>query len=150
MPLRLNSPLPSLSGAVEWQNGQTGLLVGVPVLVYFWSVSCRVCRDNMPRLQMWRTEFVPYGLKMIAIHAPRQESDTDLMKVLKLIKEFGIVEPCAIDNRHDLMAIFENRFWPAYFLFDREGKLRRRTTGDAGILILQPVLEQLIRENQPA
>lgn len=148
MPLRLNSSMPELTGITEWVHGTPEIKPGQPLLIYFWAVSCHICHENMPHLAAWREKFVPLGLQMVAIHAPRQPEDTELQKVYEQIEEFQMREVCGIDNQHILMNRFENQFWPAYFLYDGEGKLRRRTAGNAGLSMLEPILEQLVNESQ--
>ena len=145
MPMRLKTPMPSLDGVTEWLNGEPDLeaLKGKPLLVYFWAVSCHICHENMPKLQAWREEFGPKGLNMIAIHCPRMQSDTDVEKVKETLKEYGIVEPCGVDNKHLVKKAFDNDLWPAYFIFDSEGLLKRRAAGNAGISMLEPILEKM-------
>ena len=145
MPMRLKTPMPPLDGVTEWLNAEPDLeaLKGKPLLIYFWAVSCHICHENMPKLQTWREEFVPKGLNMIAIHCPRMQSDTDLEKVKEALKEYGIVEPCGIDNKHAVKKAFDNDLWPAYFIFDSEGLLKRRAAGNAGLSMLEPILEKM-------
>ncbi len=145
MPMRLKTPMPSLEGVTEWVHGEPDLdaLKGEPVLVYFWATSCHICHDNLPKLQAWRDEYLPKGLKMISIHCPRMKSDTDIEKVKASIEECGIVESCGIDNLHKLKQAFDNDLWPAYFLFDREGNLKRRAAGNAGLSMLEPILAEM-------
>ncbi len=97
----------------------------------------------MPKLQAWREEFGPKGLNMIAIHCPRMKSDTDVEKVKEALKEYGIVEPCGVDNKHLAKKAFDNDLWPAYFIFDSEGLLKRRAAGNAGLSMLEPILEKM-------
>lgn len=146
MPMRLRTPLPPLDGVTEWLNGKPDLEAAEsqPLLVYFWAVSCHICHDNMPKLQAWRDQYVPKGLKMIAIHCPRMKTDTDLEKVKSSLKEYGIVEPCGVDNMHKAKKAFDNELWPAYFLFDREGNLKCRSAGNAGLAMLEPKLDQML------
>jgi thiol-disulfide isomerase/thioredoxin len=143
--MRLRTPLPSLDGVTEWLNGEPDLeaVKGSPLLVYFWAVSCHICHENMPKLKDWREKFVPNGLKMIAIHCPRMKSDTDVEKVKEAMAEYGIVEPCGVDNLHKVKNAFDNDLWPAYFIFDEEGNLKRRAAGNAGISMLEPILEKM-------
>ena len=146
MPMRLRTPLPSLDGVTEWLNNEPDLegSKGQPLLVYFWAVSCHICHDNMPALQTWREEYVPKGLKMVAIHCPRMKADTDINKVQSAIKEYHIDEPCGVDNMHKAKKAFDNELWPAYFLFDKEGNLKCRAAGKAGLSMLEPKLEQML------
>lgn len=145
MPMRLKTPLPSLDGVTEWIHGEPDLEAaeGKPLLVYFWAVSCHICHDNMPKLQTWREKYVPKGLKMVAIHCPRMKADTDIDKVKAAVEKYGIVEPCGVDNLHKVKKAFDTELWPAYFIFDEEGKLIRRAAGNAGLSMLEPILEKM-------
>lgn len=146
MALRTGAPMPELIGATTWRNGEMGkgALAGSPVLIHFWSLSCSVCKDNLPRLTEWKAKYGPHGLKVVAVHMPREEEETDLSKVVAALEQFGITEPCAIDNKHTLTQAFGNhQAWvPYYFLFDSDGSLKSRGAGQAAADVLQDVLER--------
>ncbi len=149
MPLRTGTPLPELDGATEWVNGEahSAELVGSPTLVHFWAMSCHICHDNMSTIQRWRKEYAAQGLKVVGVHMPRQPEDTDVEKVKREIEALGIEEPCAIDNEHTIGERFQSQYWPAYFLFDKEGALRGRAAGDAGISLLEGSLKRVMEAN---
>jgi thiol-disulfide isomerase/thioredoxin len=74
--------MPRLDGATE-RLGATEAhaeteSVGQPTLIHFWSMSCGICRDNMPRVCEWRDELKDRGLRVIAVHMPRYESDRNV------------------------------------------------------------------------
>jgi thiol-disulfide isomerase/thioredoxin len=149
MPLRTGTPMPDLSGATEWLNGECpslDSLAGYPVLVHFWAISCHICHENMPSVNRWREEYGTKGLKVIAMHMPRQEEDTDVSKVRAKLSEMNITEPCGVDNMHTVAERYLNQFVPAYFLFDRDGKLRSRSAGDAGISLVEGAMKRLFEE----
>lgn len=151
MPLKTGADIPSLEAATEWINGEVGAgdLIGAPTVVYFWAVSCYICKDNMPKLQEWREK---YGddLQMVGIHMPRQEDDTQIELVQKAIADYSIPDPIGVDNTHGVGEAFENAFWPAYFLFDAEGKLRSRTAGDVGLNLMDRAIEKVMDEFKAA
>ena len=146
MPLKIGTPLPELTGAAEWLNGEVKRedLIGSPVLVHFWAVSCSICHDNMSKLAEWRESYKAKGLKVVAIHKPRQEEDTNIEWVKKEVFMMKITEPCAIDNLHTMSDNFQNEFLPAYFLFDAEGNLRGRAAGYAGLKMIEAPLQKLL------
>jgi thiol-disulfide isomerase/thioredoxin len=147
MPMRLGTPLPSLEGATEWFNAEGFTPDNVknrPLLVHFWAVSCHICHEVMPEVVNYRDIYKDYGLKLIGVHMPKQESDTDLTKVKQDIEEYGITQPVAIDNLHRITESFQNQFVPAFFLFDAEGKLFFRAAGDKGFQNLKPKIEQML------
>jgi hypothetical protein len=145
MSLRLNTPMPGLAGATEWINSQPDpvSLAGQPALVYFWSVSCHICHENMPKLAAWRSLYEPKGLRLIAIHVPRQEQDTDVAGVRAASAALQVNDPCGVDNLHAVRSAFAAAHLPSYFLFDRAGLLRGRTGGDAGLDLLENPLKRL-------
>lgn len=145
MPMRTGTPMPELVGAQQWFNDEPPTreeLVGSPILVHFWAVSCHICHENMPAVTRWKEEFGPRGLKVIAIHMPRQESDTELVRVIEDAEKMHIMEPCAVDNQHTIAEAFQNEFVPAYYLFDREGNMRSRAAGHAGTSMLEAALKR--------
>lgn len=146
MPMRTGTPLPDLSGATEWINSTANRadLVGSPLLVHFWAVSCHVCHDNMPTVAAWREQYAANGLKVVAVHMPRQPEDMDVERVRADAASMGITEPLAVDNTHGVADAFQNEFVPAYFLFDAEGNLRSRAAGYTGLSMLEGALKRVL------
>ena len=156
MPMRIGTQMPSLDGATEWfgatQAHAEAESAGHPTLVHFWSVSCGICKDNMPRVSEWRDEKATEGLRVIAVHMPRYEADTDTEAVREAIAIYKITEPCAVDNRHTLREAFQNDqgYVPAYYLFDAEGKLRGFAAGERGLNMIAPVIERVLAARREA
>ena len=144
--LRSGSPLPSFEGATRWLNREiaTAELVGRPAFVQFWAISCHLCKENQPVVRQWRAQLAPRGVAFVAVHMPRQASDTREDQVEAAARAHGIDEPIAIDNEHVIGDRFEtDGLWPVYFLFDAEGKLRARAAGAAGLGVLGAALERI-------
>src|SRR5687768_10776461 len=156
MGMRIGTEMPSLDGATEWFNGTQAHaeaeVKGQPTLVHFWSVSCGMCKDNMPRVSQWRDELKEQGLRVVAIHMPRYEADTDVEAVRNAISTYGITEPCAVDNEHKLREAFQNDqgYVPAYYLFDAEGKLRGFAAGERGVDFLKATLDRVLAQSAKA
>ena len=147
MPLKSGSPIPELEGATEWFNGTVTKddLAGGIALIYFWALSCHICKENMPVLREWVRDYTPKGVRFVSIHMPRQESDTHIADVKSAIENLGITEPVAIDNDHTIGERFETTgFWPYYFIFDKEGAMRGRAAGHAGLKTIENTLKRLI------
>ena len=150
MPMRIGTQMPSLEGATEWFNA-TGAHAaeeakGRPVLVHFWSVSCGLCKENLPRVAEWREGRAEEGLRVIAVHMPRYEADQDVEAVRDAVAEYDIKEPCAVDNEHRLRDAFQNEqgYVPAYYLFDAEGNLRGFAAGEYGLKVIGPALDRVL------
>lgn len=152
MPMRIGTEMPRLDGATEWLNATQehaeSEAQSHPTLVHFWSVSCGTCKENLPRVAEWRDGKNENGLRVIAIHMPSYEADTDVEVVRDAVARHGITEPCAVDNEHRLKTAFQNEqgFVPAYYLFDAEGKLRSFAAGERGLDMLQSALERMLNQ----
>lgn len=149
MAMNIGTGMPSLEGATEWFNATKSQVEstckGHPVLVYFWAVSCGICKESLPQVAKWRDTYKESGLRVIAIHMPRYEEDTDIEVVRASIARLNISEPCAIDNEHELRDAFQNEHGhtPFYYLFDAQSKLVALAAGERGVSSIGPVLEQL-------
>jgi thiol-disulfide isomerase/thioredoxin len=156
MGMRIGTEMPSLDGATEWFGGTQASAeaeaAGRPTLVHFWSMSCGMCKDNLPRVAEWRDQLKEKGLRVIAVHMPRYETDTDVEGVREAIASYDINEPCAVDNDHTIKDAFKNEqgYVPAYYLFDGEGKLRSFAAGERGLDLLKATLDRVMNQAQPA
>ncbi|HXD32154.1 MAG TPA: redoxin domain-containing protein [Pyrinomonadaceae bacterium] len=155
MAMRIGTEMPALDGATEWFGGTQAhaeaLAQEGPTLVHFWSVSCGMCKENLPRVAAWREEKKADGLRVIAIHMPRYEADTDVEGVREAIAKYEITEPCAVDNQHKLRDAFQNEhgYVPAYYLFDAERKLRSFAAGERGLDMLSAALDRVLAQPKP-
>lgn len=149
MPMRIGDAMPPLDGATSWFNGSLEKIQeqikGKPTLVHFWAVSCGICKDKMPQLSELKAKYGALGLQAIAVHMPRYEADTDLDAVKEAIEANGISEPTAVDSLHKLKDAFLNeQGWvPVYYLFDAEGKMKTRATGEFGISVVTTALDKM-------
>lgn len=151
MPLRMDSDMPSLEGGTDWFNSRPidrDSLKGHPVLIHFWSISCGTCKEAFPDVENWIKEYSPKGLKVISVHMPRQESDTNLDAVKECIQEYKVHQPCVVDNWHSITDAFENKFVPAYYLFDSNLKMRHFSAGEKAPKMVGPALERLLDQQE--
>ena len=116
--------------------------------VHFWSKSCPSCHANMPHVQKLRDEYGPKGLEVISVHRPMGEFDLDEEKILEVAKDLGITEKLIFDNDHSIGDELKVDAWPTYFLFDKEGKMRRHARGNFGVRIIEQALIRLFGEDE--
>jgi len=150
MPMRIGTPMPLLEGATEWLNSSAAEALkdaeGHPVLIHFWSVSCGMCKDNLPRVAEWRQKYRDAGLRIVAVHMPRYPEDTNVDAVRVTAGTYGIIDPLAVDNEHKLRDAFqnENGYVPAYYLFDDQHKLKSFAAGEYGVKVIEPAIERIV------
>jgi thiol-disulfide isomerase/thioredoxin len=149
MALRMGNQMPSLTGGVEWFNSQPLKeqdFAGSPTLIHFWAISCGSCKESLPDLNNWLEKYGPQGLKILSIHMPRQESDTDVAAVKEAVDDYKIKQPCVVDNWHTIADAFGNKYVPAFYLFDDESKLRHFQAGERAAKMVEPVIERVLNE----
>lgn len=147
MPLRMDADLPSLDGGTDWFNSpgvKDEDLAGHPVLIHFWALSCGVCKESLPDLNRWVDEYGPKGLKIVSIHMPRQESDTNVPAVKECLEEWEVKQPCVVDNWHTITDRFENKYVPALYLFDADHKMRHFQAGEKAVKMTEPVVQRVL------
>lgn len=148
--MRLRDPLPSLDGAVRWINGarpSSSDLLDRPVLVHFWSMSCHLCHDLAEHVVAWQERYRRLGLVLVAVHQPRAPEDADADKVAADgLERMRIAHRIAIDSRLEIVQRFDNQFLPAYYLFDREHRLRHFQAGDKGYDLIESAIERVVAE----
>ena len=150
--MKLREQMPELSGATEWLNGQVTKeeLVGeIPTLIHFWSVSCHLCKEAMPQVNQFRDDYKG-KLNVIAVHMPRSEDDLKLDLIKETAAEHGIIQPIFVDSEHKLTDAFENQYVPAYYVFDKEGKLRHFQAGGSGMKMLEKRVNRVLDEMEKA
>ncbi|MCA1027607.1 MULTISPECIES: TlpA disulfide reductase family protein [Cytobacillus] len=146
--MKLRAPMPELTGATEWLNGQVTkeeLIGEKPTLIHFWSISCHLCKEAMPQVNQFRDEYSE-KLNVIAVHMPRSEDDLDLEEIKKVAAEHDITQPIYVDSEHKLNDAFENQYVPAYYVFDKEGVLRHFQAGGSGMKMLTKRVNRVLDE----
>ncbi len=146
MALRLRAEMPEIKEVTEWVNGEVFKedLLGKPALIHFWSISCGMCKKSLPDVNKLREKYPQ--LKLVGIHMPRSEKDTDVDVVKENIVKYELKHPQGIDNSHRVVDAFENEFVPAYYLFDEKGQLRHRSAGEKAMSMLERPLERVLGE----
>ncbi|WP_027416923.1 redoxin domain-containing protein [Aneurinibacillus terranovensis] len=144
--MKLRDEMPEFSGVTEWVNGEVTKeeLKGQPALVHYWSISCHTCKETLPQLNQWRDYYKDQGLRVVSIHMPRSEKDTQIEPVKEAIKHYELTHPVAIDNSHALVDAYENQYVPAYYLFDKDLKLRHYQAGEKGLKMLEKRLDRIL------
>lgn len=146
--MHLYDTLPEFERAAYLLNGKVrknDMDGSRPTLVHFWAVSCRLCKEAMPIVQAIRDKHEG-KLTVLAIHMPASEADLNVEQVKETAVALNITEPLFIDNHHELADAFNNRYIPAYYVFDKFGKLRHYQIGDSGTDLLERRIDRVLAE----
>jgi len=148
-PLPVEGTLPSLAGATGWLNSpplDAQALRGKVVLVDFWTYSCINCLRAMPYVREWAERYRDHGLVVIGVHAPEFAFERNLANVQRAVKDLKVTYPVAIDNDFAIWRGFNNKYWPAHYFIDAQGRIRAHHFGEGNYAQSEQVIRQLLRE----
>lgn len=117
---------PEFRGIAEWINSDPLTLEslrGKVVLVDFWTYSCINCIRTQPYLNAWYDRYHDQGFEIIGVHAPEFAFEKDPSNVQRAVTDAAIKYPVALDNDFKTWAAYKNRYWPAKYLIDQNGKV---------------------------
>ena len=143
------SELASLSSATEWINSPPLTAEGLQgriVLVQFWTYSCINWIRTLPYVRAWDRKYRDKGLVVIGVHAPEFEFERQLTRVRRAAESFGVDYPVAVDNDFAIWRAFENRYWPALYLIDGQGRVRYRHFGEGDYERSERIIQELLEE----
>lgn len=119
--------MPTIEGIEGWINTDALTnedLEGKVVLIDFWTYSCINCIRTLPYITDWWSKYEDDGLVILGVHTPEFAFEKEYDNVVEAAAKHGIEFPIAQDNDYVTWRNFNNRYWPAKYLFDQEGNLR--------------------------
>ena len=128
-------PLPEFSGIrpADWFNSaplRVADLRGQVVLVDVWTFDCWNCYRSFAWLKDLEAGLAGQPFRVIGIHSPEFAHERDPARVAAKIAEFDLHHPVMMDNDLAYWRALGNRFWPAFYLVDKDGRIRHRHVGE--------------------
>jgi thiol-disulfide isomerase/thioredoxin len=139
----------------QWLNSKPltwEALQGKVVLLDIWTFGCWNCYRSFPWLNALEEEYEDKGLQVIGIHTPEFEHEKDRDAVIEKMKTFNIKHPVMLDNDFSYWKKLGNRYWPTFYLVDKQGRLRgyyigETHAGDKNAKAIEKQVKQLLKEN---
>jgi cytochrome c biogenesis protein CcdA len=119
-------PAPELKDIQGWINSnplKIADLKGKVVLVDFWTYSCINCVRTLPYITEWDKKYRDKGLVIIGVSAPEFEFEKNANNVKASAIAHGLKYPIALDNNLSTWSNFNNQYWPAHYLIDKNGQV---------------------------
>jgi thiol-disulfide isomerase/thioredoxin len=138
---------PEFKGIDHWINSKPltmAQLRGKVVLLEFWTYSCINCVHVMPYVKQWHKRYQDKGLVVIGVHTPEYAEEKILGNVQSAVKRFGIEYPVAQDTNYETWNAYNNRFWPALYLIDRDGRVAYDHFGEGAYAQTEARIQQLL------
>ncbi len=143
-------PAPAFTGIQQWLNGSPqslAALKGKVVLVDFWTYSCINCIRNDVYLERWYNTYKNDGFVVVGVHAPEFSFEQVPANVAKALKDQGISYPVGLDNNLATWNAYNNQSWPAGYLIDASGNVRRVHEGEGDYTQSEQAIRALLTEN---
>lgn len=143
------APAPEFAGIDHWFNSQPLTIAGLRgrvVLVEFWTHECINCLHVLPHTKALYDKYARDGLVVIGVHTPEYDEERDPANVKAAIARHGITWPVAMDNGYQTWNAYGNRFWPALYLIDRDGRVVYSHFGEGNYEETEARVRQLLEE----
>lgn len=141
---------PEYVGLENWINSDPLSIEkqrGKVVMVDFWTYSCINCIRNNPYLITLYEKYKDKGFEIVGVHAPEFAFEKNPANVEKAVRDQNIPYPVALDNSFKTWAAYQNRSWPAYYLVDATGKVRKVHEGEGEYEKTEQAIRELLIEN---
>jgi hypothetical protein len=147
--LPVEGNVPSLGGATGWLNSPPLTpkgLRGKVVAVDFCTYTCINWLRTLPYVRAWSERYAGDGLVTIGVHTPEFSFERNDEYIRRALAEMRVEYPIAIDSDYAVWDAFANRYWPALYLADAEGRIRYHKFGEGDYEESERVIQQLLRE----
>lgn len=146
-------PAPEFSGITNWLNTEKPIrlqdLKGKVTLIDFWTYSCINCIRTLPYVTKWYDTYKDQGFVVIGVHTPEFAFEKETDNVAKAIKQFGIRYPVAQDNDYGTWTAYNNHYWPAHYLLNKDGVIVETHFGEGGYDKTEETIQQLLGTHGP-
>ena len=131
--------------SVDGEDLRLSAYRGRPLLVTFWSVTCRSCIREIPHLTDLYRELAPQGLEIIGIASAYDPPN----RVLEMRKSLGIPYPISLDIHADAAHAFGDvRLTPTSFLIAPDGRVVQRKVGRLDMTGLRREILAMLAQQQ--
>jgi thiol-disulfide isomerase/thioredoxin len=142
----------SHTATADWINSAPLTLAGLRgkvVLVEFWTFDCINCLRSGAWLKKTAADKAAAGLVVVGVHTPELPQEKLPDNVRAAVRRLGIRYPVMIDLDYAYWHAMHNQYWPAFYLIDRDGRLRGSTYGELHVgetraLQVERALDQLL------
>jgi hypothetical protein len=94
----------------------------------------------------WAAKYGDLGLVVIGVHTPEFPFEREVDNVRAAVKAMTVEYPVALDSDYGVWTAFANRYWPAVYLADAEGRIRYHHFGEGEYDEGEWMIQHLLRE----
>jgi thiol-disulfide isomerase/thioredoxin len=148
-PLPTEGRIPGFGGATGWLNSPPLTaedLAGRVVLVDFWTYTCINWLRTLAYVRGWAEKYREAGLVVVGVHTPEFQFEHELENVREAARAQRVDYPIALDSDYRVWRAFGNRYWPAVYIVDAEGRIRQHHFGEGEYDECEWAIQMLLRE----
>jgi thiol-disulfide isomerase/thioredoxin len=141
---------PDFVGLGNWFNSaplKLADLRGKVVLVNFWTYGCVNCVNTLPHVTELYAKYKDRGFVVVGIHTPEFPFERSASNVQTALKRHGITYPVAQDNDSQTWNAYRNRYWPAQYIVDQNGKIVFQHDGEGQYDQIDRTVARLLNAN---
>ena len=142
-------PAPEFQNIDTWLNSQPLKLQdlrGKVVLVDFWTYTCINCLNHLPYVKDWNEKYKDQGLVVVGVHTPEFAYEKSTKNVKDAVERLQIRHAVAQDNGYGTWKAFNNQYWPAVYLIDKQGKIVYSHFGEGSYGTTEKKIRALLAE----
>ena len=140
---------PDFEGGEWLQGGPVAVRgLGKPLLVDFWDYTCNNCLRTLPYLAEWHRRYAEHGLTIVGVHTPEFDFARNPEHVRTAIADLEIPYPVVLDPQYAIWQAYANRYWPAKYFVDAQGKIRATHYGEGAYTEGELFIQALLREQE--
>jgi hypothetical protein len=98
-------------------------------------------------VRAWHEKYHDRGLVVVGVHTPEFWFEQDPDNVSWASKEMRVDYPIALDPDYAVWNDFGNRYWPAVYLADAQGRIRYHHFGEGDYDECERAIQMLLRES---
>jgi thiol-disulfide isomerase/thioredoxin len=138
---------PEFVGIDGWLNSNALTMRGLRghvVLVNFFARACSNCIAAMPYIRSWHSRYLGQGLTVVGVHTPELPAEKSRPALEGAVKRLGLTFPIAIDNASATWNAWGNRYWPAEYVVDQQGRIVYSHFGEGAYSQTEALIQRLI------
>lgn len=146
----LSSQAPDIVWLENWINSEPieslQELKWQVVALKFWTLGCINCINTLEHTEKLYQKYKTDGFTILGVHSPEFSYEHKLEELQKAVEKYGLTFPVAQDNDFATWKAYDNRYWPALYLIDKQGNIRFTHFGEGKYQQIESKVQELLAE----
>lgn len=95
-------------------------------------------------MRAWASAYRDSGLVVVGAHTPEFAFEHEIDGVRRAMAAMDVEHPIALDNHYEIWRAFDNHYWPAIYLVDRDGRAGYRHFGEGAYEETDAAIRELL------